>query len=142
VTEREALQLALDATAKASAMSDLAAGVDGLSGALRLLRVQIAEERVWRRRFMVALMVLAVSIVLQLASTALLVRVALDNGRVLETIHDVTSPEAQAESNRRTGVLIDQLVERITDHEDANADYLACRFEVIQGVHVGECPRP
>lgn len=82
--EREALQLALDASAKAAAMHDLSTTVGEMTGELRAVSDALVEEQSWRRRFIAALCAFALLFAL-LAVVALQNR---ENGRVIRDTID------------------------------------------------------
>ena len=129
--EREALQLAMDATAKAAAISDLASTVDDFTDEVRGVREDIAAEKAWRRRFVVALAVMAGSLLLLAAMGAQLLSIARTNRENGELIRDVVTPGGEVyERNRQAqaGVIAD-LIDRID-----------CEMERNLNLRGGECP--
>lgn len=107
--EREALGLALKAGAQAAAVSDLAGRVGDLTGELGEVAAGLAEERVWRRRFVTALLVLGLVL-------ALLGVVAVQNYQNGFVVRDTIDPggERYERNQRSQAAVIDRLV---TDDE-------------------------
>lgn len=112
--EREAIELAMKAGAQAAAVSDLASSVDDLNGELRSVALDLAEERVWRRRFVSALLILGLVLVL-------LGVVAVQNYQNGRIVRDTIDPggERYQRNQKAQAAVVGQLV---TDDDLADAE--------------------